>query len=83
MNYKVGDTVRVVHAHAFSPWWPWRRFWLPRPGFSYGRAKGSGTVIEVIVPSQQRGLTNAGGYKVQLKNGTIHYYSEAELRPSQ
>jgi len=82
MNYKVGDPVVIVRARHFSPWWPFRRFWMPRPGFSYGRARGGGTVIEVIEPYQERGVSNVGGYKVQLKNGTTHYYSETELRPA-
>ena len=80
MNYKVGDSVTVIRPRSFLPWWPFRRLWLPRPGFSYGRAKGSGSIVEVIEPSQERGGTNAGGYKVVLKNGSMHYYSEAELR---
>ena len=82
MNYKVGDAVMVVRGGSVSPWWPLRRFWMPRPGFGHGRAQGNGTIVEVISPSQERGLTNAGAYKVQLNNGSIHYYSEAELRPA-
>ena len=80
MNYQLGDSVRVVRARRFLVWWPFRRFWLPRPGFFYARAKGSGTVVEVIEPSAERAITNAGGYKVVLKNGTVHYYAETELR---
>jgi hypothetical protein len=82
VNYKVGDGVTVVRSHRSYPFWPFRRFWMPRPGFPYGRAKGSGTIVEVIEPHQDRGVTNAGGYKVQLENGSTHYYSEAELRPT-
>ena len=82
MNYQVGDSVTVVRRWSFLPFWPFRRFGMPRPGFSYGRAKGSGTIVEVIEPSQERGVTNAGGYKVVLKNGSVRYYSEAELRPA-
>ena len=80
MNYKVGDVVTVKPGRGFSPWWPFRRFWMPHSGFGYGQAKGTGTVVEVIPPSQKGGIANAGGYRVQLRNGTFHYYSEAELR---
>ena len=80
MNHQVGDSVTVVRARRFLVWWPFRRFWWPRPGFSYSRARGSGTVVEVIEPSAERGVTNAGAYKVVLKNGTVHYYAEVELR---
>ena len=66
MNYQVGDSVTVVRRWSFLPFWPFRRFGMPRPRFSYGRAKGSGTIVEVIEPSQERGVTNAGGYKVVL-----------------
>jgi hypothetical protein len=82
MNYKMGDSVTVIRTRILLRWWPFRRFWLPRPGFSYGRAKGSGSIVEVIGAFQERGITNMGGYKVQLKNGAVHYYSEAELRPA-
>ena len=80
MNYQVGDTVKVVRTGRPFVVWPFRRFWMPRPGFPYGRARGTGTITEVIVPSQGRGVSNAGGYQVRLDSGAIHYYSEAELR---
>jgi hypothetical protein len=82
MNYKVGDPVTVTHTRSFLHGWPFWRFWMPRSDFNYGRAGGSGTIIEVIRPSQGRGIANVGGYKVRLANGTAHYYSEAELRPT-
>lgn len=80
MNYQVGDTVKVVRVHRFFTLWSFRRFGMPHPSFPYGHAKGTRTIVEVIPPSQERGVTNAGGYKVVLSNGATHYYSEAELR---
>ena len=82
MNYKVGDTVTVMRSVSFFRWWPFQPFWMPRSDFRYGKPGGSGTIVEAIGPFQERGITNVGGYKVQLKNGTVHYYSEAELRPA-
>ena len=82
MNYQVGDTVRVVRRHSLSASWLFRHFEIPGPGFPYARAKGSGTIVEVIQPYQHGGVSNAGGYRVRLDDGTVHYYSEAELRPA-
>ena len=80
MNYQVGDAVKVVRIHSSFTFWPFRRISMPRQGFPRAQARGTGTIIEVIAPSQERGITNAGGYQVRLDDGTTHYYAEAELR---
>jgi hypothetical protein len=82
MSYRVGDPVKVMRRWSFFRWWPFGPFSTPRGDFSHGRPAASGTIVEVIEPSEERGITNTGGYKVQLKDGTLHYYSEAELRPA-
>ena len=80
MNYQLGDKVKVVRAHGTFMFGPLRRFGMPHRGFPVGRVKGTGTIIQVIAPSQTTGVTNEGGYQVRLDNGTTHYYAEAELR---
>lgn len=80
MNYQDGDKVKVVRAHASLMVGPFRRFGMPRHGFPRGHIAGTGIIIQVIPPSQTTGVTNQGGYKVRLDDGTTHYYMEAELR---
>ncbi len=80
MNYQIGDKVKVGRVHGTFMLGPFRHFGMPQRGFPGGRIKGTGTIIQVIAPSQTIGVTNQGGYQVRLDDGTTHYYSEAELR---
>ena len=80
MNYKVGDRVKVVQIRTSFTFWPFRPFRMPGRGFPRGRIRGAGVITEVIEPSQSRGITNLGSYRVKLDDGTTHYFSEAELR---
>jgi hypothetical protein len=81
MRYKAGDRVKVVSVRPFHMFGPLRRFGAPRQGFPRGQARGSGTIIALIEPSTSHGITNAGGYRVQLDDGTFHYYAEDDLQP--
>jgi hypothetical protein len=80
LQYKAGDRVRVVSGGHFFTFGPFHHSGLPRWGFPRGRIKGRGTIVTVIEPAAGAGIANKGGYRVQLDDGSTHYYSDEELR---
>ncbi len=80
MNFKVGDTVTVRPGRGFSPGGPFGVSGCLTLVSAMAKLKGPAPSSRCITPSQKGGIANAGGYRVQLRNGTFHYYSEAELR---
>jgi hypothetical protein len=77
--YEIGDKVVVRRRGRFGFFW-WGPFPIPRRGLAVSDPRSTGKIVEVIRPSEDRGIRNAGGYKVEFEDGRTHYYRGEDLR---
>jgi hypothetical protein len=81
IRYEIGDKVVVRRRGRFGFFW-WGVLPIPRRGLVVSDPRSTGKIVEVILPSEERGIRNSGGYRIEFEDGRVHYYREEDLRPA-